>query len=385
MLRRLAFASIVACVAAASAEAQDRTTDSRLYPYLGCWRSDAPGAAGQADGLTCVVPVGTTQGVDIISVIDGKVVSRRRVEADTRPHSIDGQGCRGEEKTSWSPRGRRVYLRAEYMCTTGVVGGTMTLFSLLPSGEWLEVEHVRSGSGSIVRIERRTDAGMPGNLPREIAGRISTQRLAIVTARADAAAPLRTDDIVETLRHTDSAVARAWLLETGQPFQLSGDQFSSLTRAEVPAPVLQAAMSAPPRYQLGVGVDANGRSTDEYLSTPGWSGGYASQAYVAQADYSGYSGGIAPYGASSGPCCYPPVFFASYNNFSAAPQQTNYQNAAPDGYSAYNPFGFGGFSSPIFTFPSTFGQRGRPFIHNNPFGFRPGQGHGTPKPGGRRR
>jgi hypothetical protein len=341
-----------------------------------------------------VVPVGSTRGIDILSVVDGKVVSRRRVEADTRPHSIDGQGCRGEEKTSWSPKGRRLYLRAEYVCTTGVVGGTTTLFSLLPSGEWLEVEHVRSGAGSIVRIERRTDAGLPSNLPHEVAARMSSQRLAIVTARADASAPLRTDDIVETLRNTDTTVARAWLLETGQPFNLNGDQFSSLTRADVPAPVLQAAMAAPPRYQLGTSVDANGRSTDEYLNTPGWSGGSASQGYMVQGDY---SGGVVSYPAPMAQGYPYPVYFASYNNFSAAPQQTNY--GPPDGYSGYNPYNAypyspfsSGFSSPIFIFPNNLNNNNnnfrRPFIRNNPFGVFPGhgQGHGgSPRGGGGRR
>lgn len=271
MLRGLFFVAVVAVsgATARTAFAQSSTTDPRLYPYLGCWRSDS--AAARSGSLTCVVPVANSADVDMVGIVDGRVASHHRITADNRAHTIDGQGCRGQERTSWSPLSRRVYLRSEYVCaTTGITGGSTTLFSFLPSGEWLEVEHVRSGSGSLVRTERHADAGIPSNLPREIAGQIGAQRLAVVTARAEAASPLRSDDVIETVRSTDSDVARAWLAATAQHFSLSSDEFAALTRASVPAPVLQAMMSTPPAYQLGVGTDAQGRSTDVYLNSPGW-------------------------------------------------------------------------------------------------------------------
>src|SRR5690348_16551346 len=144
MLRRAIIAAIVVA-SAATLRAQDmRTTDARLYPFLGCWRSDTIGTrAAQAGALTCVVPVSGTADVDVVSLVDGRIADRHRIESDMRAHAIDGQGCKGQEKTLYSPLGRRVYLRAEYACaSTGVTGGTTTLNSFLPTGEWLEVVHV---------------------------------------------------------------------------------------------------------------------------------------------------------------------------------------------------------------------------------------------------
>lgn len=268
----IAAASMTLFAGAGSAHAQgSRGTDARLFPLLGCWNSDSTGgtASNRTGALTCVVPVSGSPDVDVVSIANGRVTSRHRIDASTRAHAIDGQGCKGQERTSWSSPAHRVYLHAEFVCApNGAAGGATTLYSFLPNGEWLEVESIRSGGGSIVRAERYRDAGVPNNLPREIASQVGTQRLAVMTARAEAAAPIQPGDVVEALKSTDSAVTRLWLIETAQPMQISGDQMASLVRANVPAPVLQAMMSAPPRYQLGNGVDANGYSSNGYLSTP---------------------------------------------------------------------------------------------------------------------
>ena len=259
-----------------------RAADSRFYPFVGCWRIDSAETAPSRDALSCVVPVASSADVELVDLLDGQIVNRRRLDASGRPRAIDEQGCRGQEQASWSVQPRRVYLHSEFVCTpTGIAGGKTTLMSILPSGEWVNVESVRAGGGSITRVERRRDAGLPASVPREIAGRIGSQRLALMTARAEAAAPLNTGDVIEALHHTDSSVVRAWLLTTAQHFQLSGDEVASLVRANVPAPVLQAMMSTAPAYQLGVGVDGSGRSTDAYLSSPGVPAGGAGQVYIA--------------------------------------------------------------------------------------------------------
>lgn len=367
MRRRFVFAAIVACSAATLVYAQDmRTTDPRLYPYLGCWGSDTASARGpRVSALTCIVPVSGVADVDVVSIVDGRIVDRQRIESDTRPHAIQEQGCQGQEKTSFSPLGRRVYLRAEYTCgATGIAGGTMTLNSFLPTGEWLQVVRVRSGSGSIVRAERRTDVGVPSNLPRELEGRVGAQRLAVVTARAQAATPLKVDDIIETMRNTDSAVTRVWLLETAQHFQLTGDQFASLTRADVPAPVLQAMMATPPRYQLGTGTDNNGRSTDAYLSTPSYATAYYEGYYAADpyAYSNAYSSAYSNSGNPNYACCYPvysPQYtsyssYSSYNSYNVYPS-SGYSPYSHYNYSSYNPyFPYYYYSGPTYTNPRSF-------------------------------
>ncbi len=268
--RSLAAAAAIGSILSGVAVAQDaRATDPHLYAFLGCWNGDS--TAGSRGALTCVVPVSGSPDVEMLSIVDGRIGARRRIDASTRPHPIDGQGCRGQERTQWSAEPRRVYLRSEYVCaSTGIAGGTATLFSFLPNGDWLEVESVHAGAGTIVRAERRRDAGVPAGVPREIASQIGAVRLAVVTARAEAASPLRDVDVVEAMRATDTAVVREWLLATAQPFRLTGDQVKQLIAANVPASVLQAMMSAPPAYQLGRTADAQGRTSDAYLNTPAY-------------------------------------------------------------------------------------------------------------------
>jgi hypothetical protein len=334
-------AAIAALVLPAASHAQSRGTDSRLYPFLGCWRSDTTGAKSAASSaLTCVVPVEGSPDVEMVSIVDDHVSSRRRIDASARTHPIDGQGCSGQERTSWSTLERRVYLRAEYVCSpSGIAGGSTTLFSFLPNGDMLEVESVRSGNGTIVRAERRRDVGVPNNLPREIAGRIGNQRLAVVTARAEAAAPITLDDVRETLRMTDTAVVRAWLLETAQHFQLTGEQVATLVRDNVPSSVLQAMMAVPPKYQLGMGVDANGRSTDAYLSTPVMTNAapVVQQVYVEPCCYPVYSSYVYynPVQVVQPPP-YPRAYtssryYAPYTYYSSYPYATAYPNRSTYG------------------------------------------------------
>lgn len=266
----IATALAVAAIGVATPSgAQDtRTTDARLYPFLGCWQGEH--ATGADGALTCAVPVSGSRDVELLTISGGRVTARRRIGPGARTHAVQGQGCTGDERTTSSSEVRRIYLRSEYLCgSTGIAGGETSLFSILPSGEWLAVANVRASSGSMVHVERRRDVGIPADVPREVAAKLGGERLAVATARAEAASPIRSADVVEALHATDTAVVRAWLAETAQPFRLTGDEVASLIRQQVPSSVLQAMMATPPSYQLGRGVDANGWSTDSYLNSPG--------------------------------------------------------------------------------------------------------------------
>jgi hypothetical protein len=380
-----AFAALAGHARQARAQ-QARATDSRFYPFVGCWRGDSASADGH-DALDCVIPVQGSPDVELVGVIDGRVSESRRVDATGRPRAIDEQGCRGQEQASWSPQPRRIYLHSEFVCApNGIAGGKTTLMSMLPNGERLEIESIHSGVGSITRTQRFHDAGIPPSLPRELATRLGRQRLAVMTARAEAASPLKTTDVVEALHHTDSSVVRAWLTATAQHFQLSGDEVAALVRADVPAPVLQAMLGAAPAYQLGVGVDASGRSTDAYLSSPGVPGGGVSQMTTAAPVGPGYPAYESM--NNSGACCSTPVY-SSYNYYTPVPGVTTYY---PTLYSApyvsyYSPY----YSPYAFRrYPSVRGPGGggngfnhrpapTPAYHSNPVGVRAGQGASAPR------
>jgi hypothetical protein len=313
--------------ASVHAQSASATTDRRFLPLIGCWSLDSAGTSGASSGsLTCVAPLAGSADVDAATVIGGRVASHHRIASSAKSRPIDVQGCRGTERTSSSPFAHRIYLHTEYACSAGVDASATTLYSFLPNGDWLEVESVRSGSGFTVRSLRRRDVGIPTNLPRELSSVATVPHLAIAAARAEAAAPIKTEDVIEAMRSTDSTVVRSWILATAQPFTLTGDEFMTMARADVPSSVLQAIMAAPQQSRLGMGVDASGHDVNAYLNTPG--GGTAYGAAVA--------GGVAPTydGSAAAQCCAQPMY-DSYGNYAAPPGYPVYA-PAPYGYAPYS-------------------------------------------------
>ena len=280
-------------------------TDARWYPWLGCWQSDSAGAGA---GLKCIVPARGTSAVDELTLIDGKIVSRDHLDASGRPHQIREQGCDGSESVAWSATGRRVYLRSDYVCNTGIKGVSTRLFSMLPSGEWLEVENVQSGSGSIAHAVRRRDVSLSPGVPGDIRAWIGDQRLTIATSRASSAEPIDGDDVLDALHHTDAATVRAWIVATDQRFDLDGRQVAALAHGDVPASVLQAMMASSSQRPLG-GSGQRSAESDDYLNTPVYRPGGAMQSttIIYGAGQPSAEGVCTPMG------CYGPNVYSPYN------------------------------------------------------------------------
>src|SRR3954465_12095259 len=91
-------------------------TDPRWYPWLGCWAGESSTGRAPRAAVSCIVPLGGTSGVEALTLVSGKVVARSRIEATGRTQTVDNQGCAGTQIASWSPGGRRIYLRADYTC-----------------------------------------------------------------------------------------------------------------------------------------------------------------------------------------------------------------------------------------------------------------------------
>ena len=116
MQRMLVGAVVALGVVAGPGRAQEaRATDALFYPFVGCWRGDASSANGQ-DTFNCVVPVTASADVELVDIIDGSVVERRRIDVGGRPRAVDEQGCRGQEQASSSSQPRRVYLHSAFTC-----------------------------------------------------------------------------------------------------------------------------------------------------------------------------------------------------------------------------------------------------------------------------
>jgi hypothetical protein len=318
---------VIACVAATAARAQSAVrsvqTDARWQAWLGCWQADTTTTDQRrvSPAVTCVVPIAGSAGVEALTILHGKIIVRDRLDANGRQHPLNGQGCDGVETASWSPTGRRVYLHSSYSC--GATKGTSaTMFALSQSGEWLRVDDVQSGGGSLVTVERRHDVGISAEVPSDAARAIARQQLAINTARAAASAPITTDEIIDAAHSLDAAVVRSWVVASEQQFALDEQQTAALVRADLPPSVMQAVMGSGERSS-----QEPNRASDVYLNTPGYN-----TAPVQATDYPQMS---TMYRCPPPSGCYTPGAYSSYNGY---------------GYSSYNAYGYSPYS-PYYTYP----------------------------------
>ncbi len=213
-------------------------SDSRWQAWLGCWTADS--ARAPAASAVCVVPVAKSNAVELLTISRGAVVIRERVEANGRPQTIDGNGCSGTETANWSASGRRVYLHADFSCANRTPGTTTTVFSMMPTGEWLRVEKARADGGSVLTATRLRPTSIPAALSELSARSIESQQRAITTARASAAAPIVANEILDAVNNLDGDVVRAWLVASQQQFDFDAAQITALANAGVPSPILEA-------------------------------------------------------------------------------------------------------------------------------------------------
>jgi hypothetical protein len=294
--------SALSAPAAASPQTSVRAAqnDSRWDAWLGCWAVDTSGSGHRqsSPGITCVVPVAGSHAVEALTFARGKVVARDRLDSSGEPHAVSGQGCRGFETVEWSTTGHRAMLRSDYVCGSAK-GASSTIYAISPDGDWLRVEQVRSGTGLIVSVERRRPVPVIAEVSAEEARVIEDRRMAIMVARAAAATPITTDEVVEAIRVVDAGVVRSWIVASGQTFDLDGSDLTMLVRADVPQSVLEAMMP----YERPAPAPALARAVQVYGSAPVYTGpvAYASanaSSPDVNAGYDGYDGCRVPMGCN---------------------------------------------------------------------------------------
>jgi hypothetical protein len=326
-------AGLLSLLPLASVAAQAGNPDPRWQAWLGCWQpapaASVPAVGGPAPGLgevVCVTSAAGTSAVDVVTVADGKIVARERVEATGQRRESEKEGCAGWERAEWSPDAERVYLRSEYRCAGGVQRTSSGLLAMSPAGEWLDVQSVTAGANSGVRVTRYREAPAGVTLPAELTAAVQGRTLAVSTARAAAAAPIATSDVVEAVRHVDAPVVEAWLAERGQGFAVDGKGLVALADAGVPGRVIDmmVALSYPKTFavnpssregELRPTVDsgpvARDYATDGrrgpvvFVDPYGFSSyGYSPFGWNAYSPYGGYPYGY-PYGYGSAYGWYP--------------------------------------------------------------------------------
>lgn len=301
-------ASVFTFVVAPIARGQSETTDPRWQPWLGCWEP-APASSPAQSSVVCVVPAWRSSVVDIVTISDGKEISREAVDASGARRRITKEGCDGWQSAQWSSDSRRVYLRSELTCQGDLERSSSEVFALSPGGEWIDVQSVSAGGGTGVRVMRYRDSGTR-TVPTEIVSALAEGQLAVSAARIAAGASLDPVDVVDATRYLEPAVVQAWLIERGQRFQLDGQQLISLEDAGVPGSVTDAmiAVSYPTVFTIDrttgdeafrarsiSPADSNGSGR----SVPVYAGGYYSPLGWGWGPYS-YLYGYSPYGFGPG-------------------------------------------------------------------------------------
>jgi hypothetical protein len=227
------------------------TTDPRWLPWIGCW-TPATATTEVVASLVrtqrvCVMPAEGSDGVDVVNVADGQVVSRVRVDATGERRPVSREGCAGWETARWSAAGGRVYLRSELVCAGGIERASSGIIAITSPGDWVDVEVVRVRDQRSTRVVRYRSAPDSTAVDREIATALGGQEMARRAARMSAAALPTITDVIEASRELDPATVEAWLLQRMPRFAVDAPQLRRLAKARVPGAVIDlvVALSSP--------------------------------------------------------------------------------------------------------------------------------------------
>ncbi len=315
----LAALGLIAAAAPARAQAP---ADGRWLPWLGCWEAMAP--AGQRTVTTpaqlCIHANAGARGVTFANLVGGKVLGEHEVVADGARHPVAEGGCRGWETAVFSQDAHRVFRRTELDCDGGGRRVSTGVIAFLPDDQWVEVDAAGLPHNRGVRVMRYralapSAAAATGLLPQG-------EDLAIQTARAAAAAPLLTADVIEASRRLDSEALQALVFQRGNGYGLDARSARQLADARVSADVidLMVALSYPDFFDVNRGTaialrnepsggGGSGRvpgpwggwgcyGYDSYYGYPGY--GYPGWIYSYPLGYGMYNpcwgGGYGPYG-----------------------------------------------------------------------------------------
>jgi hypothetical protein len=246
-------------VAAGAQNTQLASTDGRWAPWVGCWQA----ATADAETLTlapnkalpvvCVVPAAGSQGVDLVTV-EGGTVTPERVDANGIQRDVNREGCKGWEKAEFSPDAKRIYLRSQHECGGNRTRTSTGIMSISPNGEWLDVEGVKVGANSGVRVVHYGRVPAPAALDASMKSTLEGNKLATTTAVLAASDSVRVADVIDATKHLDPLVVQTWLAQRGQGFGIDAKRLNQLADAKVPSNVIDVmvALSYPRAFAVNL-------------------------------------------------------------------------------------------------------------------------------------
>lgn len=267
--------SVMLAVAALGAGPQVAAAQTASGPgwsaWLGCWEPvPAEGAAVSAvTPYLCFLPGENASQVEVVSVEADEVSNRHTLDASGVAVAVTREECSGTELMQWSSDASRVYQRSTYDCPGGLQRQSTGIFSMTPTGEWLDVAAVSVGEATNVRVIRYRGAPEVEVRVEEIGQALADRAMTREMAMTAAMAPVDGADLIEALGHIEAPAVEGWLIESGQQFRLDRQRVVELADAGVPDGVIDVMVAL--SYPDVFAIDRAGRPE----AVPGEAGGPA--------------------------------------------------------------------------------------------------------------
>ena len=281
-LRAVALAAVLLGAEPRDAAAQSAIYGAGLQAWIGCWSAEPVAVRSETSPpIVCITPTADRNVAEVLTVEEGRIVSREPLDASGRTRPIDAERCTGVRAASWSRDGRRLFVRSSGSCA-GVPSSTSGILTITAEGDWLDVEGISAGEGARVQVARYREAALPTSLPASVRSTLRAQSLATRSVRVASAAPVRAEDVLEAARAVDSAVLEAWILERAQRFEISEREVAALVSAGMPVRAADAlvAVADPHSYSLAradlerTEPSASSVSYDSHVLPLGWGWGW---------------------------------------------------------------------------------------------------------------
>lgn len=232
----------------AALSAQDG--DARWLPWVGCWQASSPAVDGSDAGMVCFRPDG--EGVELLTVHDGEIVSSESLLADGEPRERAAEGCSGVEAVRFSDDGRRIFMTSDQQCEGGTARSASGIIAMLSPNAWLDVKSidVEGERLALVEVYRLVDdRQLEGT---GLAGLTAGREMAIGSARVAAASSITPAQVAEASRRVHEQTVQAWVAEGADPFSLSAAVVERLAAEGVaPATIdVMVAVSYPDRFMI---------------------------------------------------------------------------------------------------------------------------------------
>ena len=221
--------------------------DSRWAPWIGCWRAVYETATAP---LLCVVPLAGEAAIEMLTVVDGQVVSRESVFTDGQQHAVSREECEGWEIAEFSDDSRRIYVRSELLCGTGGPRTSTGVMSMVSPSEWLDVRTVKVDGQSFPWVLRYRLASQADFQAAGQGDLIAAQGSNVRMARMAASLPIAVSDVIEAVGKVAEETVTMWVVERAEPFALDAGRLIEMADAGVPASVIDVvvAVSYPEKF-----------------------------------------------------------------------------------------------------------------------------------------